>query len=333
MSDKRFATLSSLKAGNNSAGGQKSRSSSGSSDDDQHRQGFFVGGSEHSGQQVLGPSSGRGGESDARDMIGQIFAAAREHGARTVSDSDLQSGSSKNKKGAFAAGGYRLGDTVRPSEALDPSGNGIYSSHEDIQNVTLRLYDNGFTVDGGPLRLFSEEGNSAFMHAIMEGRTPSELKQRYPGRVIDLRLERSSEPYVPQKPPPFSGHGQRLGEVVPTVIGAGMVGQKYESGSSGASKDENGEKDFVKKAQEEIKLREGEPVTQIQVRLPNGQRIIARFNPSHTVEDLRSFIFSAVPDLKPFYMMTAFPNRKLEEEGDTLAKAGLLNTVIIVKLK
>lgn len=38
-------------------------------------------------------------------------------------------------------------------------------------------------------------------------------------------MERRREPYV-QKLHPFSGQGQRLGELVPNFIGAGVVGQK-----------------------------------------------------------------------------------------------------------
>lgn len=48
----------------------------------------------------------------------------------------------------------------------------------------------------------------------------------YPGRTIDLRIERKSEAYKAPKPKPFSGHGQRLGDIVPPVLGAGVVGQK-----------------------------------------------------------------------------------------------------------
>lgn len=35
-------------------------------------------------------------------------------------------------------------------------------------------------------------------------------------------------------------------------------------------------------------------MTQIQVRLPNGQRLIAKLNLSHTVADLRTYILSYV---------------------------------------
>jgi hypothetical protein len=47
------------------------------------------------------------------------------------------------------------------------------------------------------------------------------LNALYPGKEIDLRIERKAEDYVPPKPKPFSGQGHRLGSHVPNVAGAG----------------------------------------------------------------------------------------------------------------
>ncbi|RWS29376.1 NSFL1 cofactor p47-like isoform X2 [Leptotrombidium deliense] len=48
-----------------------------SSDDEEHGQAFYAGGSEHSGQQMLGP----GKKKNPNDMIQSIFNSAKEHGA------------------------------------------------------------------------------------------------------------------------------------------------------------------------------------------------------------------------------------------------------------
>ncbi len=115
-----------------------------------------------------------------------------------------------------------------------------------------------------------------------------------------------------------------------------------------------------------MQLRDGEPVTQVQVRLPDGQRLVARLNPSHTVDDLRSFIVryskqstvlgawemlesrdamivclgmltrlccSARPDLAfaPFQLLTTFPNKVIVDESVDLKTAGLLNAVVVLK--
>lgn len=68
-------------------------------------------------------------------------------------------------------------------------------------------------------------------------RIPMELVRLYPGRTIDLRMERKSEPYKAPKPKPFSGHGQRLGDIVPPVLGAGVVGQKANVNDPHSAKD------------------------------------------------------------------------------------------------
>lgn len=64
-------TLSSLKRGNEDEGAS----------DDESRQGFYVGGSDHSGQQVLGPQSGGQRSGSLSD---QVFDAARRAGAETL---------------------------------------------------------------------------------------------------------------------------------------------------------------------------------------------------------------------------------------------------------
>jgi hypothetical protein len=43
-------------------------------------------------------------------------------------------------------------------------------------------------------------------------------------------------------------------------------------------------------AQAVVGLSEDKPVGQIQIRLPNNERIIGSFNEDHTVDDVRSFI-------------------------------------------
>uniref|UniRef100_F1L652 NSFL1 cofactor p47 n=1 Tax=Ascaris suum TaxID=6253 RepID=F1L652_ASCSU len=328
MSDKRFATLDAL---NKEGKRSRSRNSSGSSSDDEKRQqGFYVGGSEHSGQQVLGPSSsGRSRE----DMITKVFDAARAHGAETLTPEENAVGGTQSAV-KFGSGsvGYRLGDSHRPSESVPPEQP--VSEQPEQQEVTLTMWENGFSVDDGPLRQFEAPENRSFLQSIMQGRIPMELVRLYPGRTIDLRMERKSEPYKAPKPKPFSGHGQRLGDIVPPVLGAGVVGQKANVNDPHSAKDTGTSAvDTVKHAQEAVNLRDGEPTTQLQIRLPDGRRIVGRFNHSHTVEDVRTFIVNAIPEIafQPFYMMTTFPSKVIEAEGQTLKDSGLLNSVIVVR--
>ena len=42
----------------------------------------------------------------------------------------------------------------------------------------------------------------------------------HPGKKVDFHMERKGTPYVKPKLKPFSGDGQRLGSVVPNVVGS-----------------------------------------------------------------------------------------------------------------
>lgn len=76
---------------------------------------------------------------------------------------------------------------------------------------------------------------------------------------------------------------------------------------------------------------ESQPVTSVQLRLADGTRLVARFNHTHTVADIRRFIDAARPaPPAPYSLQTpGFPPIKLEDDSQTLEAAGLLNAVVI----
>ncbi len=45
-------------------------------------------------------------------------------------------------------------------------------------------------------------------------------------------------------------------------------------------------------------MKESEPTTSLQLRLPDGSRMVARFNHTHTLRDVRRFVRASRPDLK-----------------------------------
>lgn len=293
---------------------------SGSDSDGEHpgrprQQGFYVGGSENSGQEVLGPPR-RNGD----DVVEQVFNAAREAGARTE---DPAAAMGRRRERAARAG-VRLDGMAAP---VQQEGSG--SDDEPELEVRLSMYTNGFTIDDGPLRAYDEPASRQFLETLSRGGVPMELRQMYPDSKIDLRMERKMTEYVPPKAKPFAGGGQRLGAVVPTVVAASSASSSAATPAAPVEKKE----DLVAKAQSEVVLEEGAPVTQIQARLPSGARVVGRFNYSHTVQTLRNFIVSAVPDLafSPFQLMTTFPNKVIEDETLSLKDAGLVNAVVVVK--
>uniref|UniRef100_A0A915PXM9 UBX domain-containing protein n=1 Tax=Setaria digitata TaxID=48799 RepID=A0A915PXM9_9BILA len=310
----------------------RSRSSSPSTDDEKQQR-FFVGGSEHSGSLVLGTDNSRN-----EDIVSQFFSSARAHGAESLTpEESARLGTHDAVKFASHGKGYRLGDAVQPSQLVESAASSdsviiIRWFFVNEQEVTLIMWENGFTVDDGPLRLYSDSPNHSFLQSISQGRIPNEIIRQYPGKTIDIRMERRLQPYV-VKPKPFSGQGQRLGEIVPIVVSAENLEDKTGNGA-GSAKNVDIDSDCVKKAQEAVKLVDGEPTTNVQIRLPTGGRVIGRFNHNHTVGDVRSFLIMAAPvyAFQPFSLMTTFPNKVIEQENTSLKEAGLLNAVIVAKL-
>ncbi|KAM3725922.1 NSFL1 cofactor [Dirofilaria immitis] len=294
----------------------RSRSSSPPNDDEKRQQGFFVGGSEQSGNLVLGPDS-----THNEDIVSKFFSSARAHGAESLTpEENARFGTRDAVKFASGSKGYRLGNTIQPSELVESN----ISSDSVPQEVTLIMWENGFTVDGGPLRLYSDLPNHSFLHSISEGHIPNEIIRQYPGKTIDIRMERRYQPYV-VKSKPFSGQGQRLGEIVPTIVSAGNLEQNTNNDANPANS-ECVDFHCVKKAQETIKLTNEEPVTHVQIRLPSGRRIVGQFNHNHTVGDIRNFLIIAAPDYAfvPFNLMTTFPNKVIEQENVSLKEADRL---------
>ncbi|GFT68394.1 NSFL1 cofactor p47 [Trichonephila clavipes] len=89
------------------------------------------------------------------------------------------------------------------------------------------------------------------------------------------------------------------------------------------------------KAQENLKLDETKPVTNVQIRLADGTRLMMKANHSHTVGDVRRYIVIARPEYSAsvFSLMTAFPTKELTDDEATLEAENLLNSLIVQKLK
>uniref|UniRef100_A0A915LRC6 SEP domain-containing protein n=1 Tax=Meloidogyne javanica TaxID=6303 RepID=A0A915LRC6_MELJA len=199
-----------------------SHSGSDSANEDEDRQGFFVGGSVRSGQQVLGPNR--------RDLDSHLFNAIQRAGAERLTPEQAealgrQQQSGSNSSGRFS-GGFRLGGNgvesgpvgggnVAPTTAA-ATNVGNNSNKPPQQVVRMYIWSNGFSLDDGPLRSFNDPQNMAFIQAVTSKRIPTELSSLYPGREVDLRVERKSTEYVPPKAKPFSGQGYRLGSLLPS---------------------------------------------------------------------------------------------------------------------
>ena len=297
----RFATLANYQKDENSS----------SSDEGQA---FYAGGSETSGQQIIGPK-----KKSSKKIVEDLFQSAKEHGAEEVQESEQPKKPSASKF-AFKGAGYRLGETEDdPTDVVH--GAPIREEARKVDMV-LKLWKNGFSIDSGPLRDFKDPANKEFLDSIAKGEVPNELIKEAKGGEVNLDMEdHRTEDYVQPKVPvrAFTGEGHMLGSPAPNIVSA--------PAASGSSNDSV--------AQRQISVDSSRPTTNIQIRLADGSRLTAKLNHSHTVNDVRRYIVTARPQYatSTFILLTTFPNKELTDESLTLQQANLLNAVIVQRVK
>ncbi|XP_034447205.1 NSFL1 cofactor p47 [Hippoglossus hippoglossus] len=294
--------------------------------DEEEGQRFFAGGSERSGQQIVGPPK----KKSSNEVVEDLFKGAREHGAVPLDRSGRGPGETSKAK-AFLGGGYRLGAAPEEESAYVSgerrgvgAGGGGGGNQQDV-HVVLKLWKTGFSLDNGELRNYSDPGNSNFLEAIRRGEIPLELRQRSRGGQVNLDMEDHrdedfSKPKLAFRA--FGGEGQKLGSATPELVTAPASAQQDQAANE-------------VQASTSVALDPSQPVTNIQIRLADGGRLVQKFNHTHRVSDLREFLVAARPTMaaREFVLMTTFPNKELTDESETLQQANLLNAVIVQLLK
>ena len=220
-------------------------------EEDKKRQAYYAGGQGQngggSGQEVLDP----------REFMKR---ARDEMGAQTVGEYNDAQGPPPSS--SFTGAGHTLaGESVQGATAPKPP-----------EEHTITFYQNGFTVDDGPLRSPDDPANAAFLAAVNRGQMPAELmgedgaNQEGDVHIID----KSGEPYKP--PPvtlkPFGGEGRSMRE---------------EGASSSASAAPAAEAAA-------LTVDDAQPTTTLQVRLADGSKVRVKANQSHTILQLRQHI-------------------------------------------
>jgi len=251
----------------------------------------------------------------SRDAVEKLFNNAREHGARDGRPEDLP-GAGSNSAGAFTGRSWTLSGSA-PSVEAAPTEN-PQDPEQPITHV-ITFWRNGFTVDDGELRLLEDPANRSFLESINNGECPRELAPQNRLTPVHVNLMRKDEDW---KAPPkdkykaFSGTGRSLRD---------ETAEAAASQPAASGEVPNG--DFV--------CDETRPTTRLQIRLHDGQRLVAMFNQDHTVGDIRNFLRKAQPGGAPsaYTLMTAPPlPTTLNDNSATLKDAGLLNAVILQKI-
>ncbi|KAJ1192026.1 hypothetical protein NDU88_001338 [Pleurodeles waltl] len=247
------------------------------------------------------------------EIVNELFKEAKERGAIPVEEE-----SSKTK--SFSGGGYKLGDSDQMrSEYV--FGEFEHNFDENAQ-VLLKLWRNGFSLDDGDLRSYTDPTNADFLESIKRGEIPHELRRLVHRGLVHLDMEdHQDQEYVRPRLrfKAFSGEGQKLGSLTPEIV-------------STPSSPEEERKVYCNTG---VVVDVFEPTTKIQIRLADGSRLIQRFNLTHRILDVRHFITESRPAFAAvdFVLATTFPNRELKDESLTLQEADILNTVILQRLK
>lgn len=186
----------------------------------------------------------------------------------------------------------------------------------------------GFVVNDGPLRSFDDPANAPFMEAIATGVAPEELRPKNPMQPINVNLVRKGEDYTPPPEPKytaFSGSGRTLGAT-------GGEAATSAAAAAGAGPSGAGASASLPVVPSSWEVDESQPTTTLQLRLLDGQRVVAKFNTSHTVGHIRAFIEALHPgDGRKGTLVSGMPPQTLGDASMTLQDAGLLNCVVMQK--
>lgn len=195
-----------------------------------------------------------------------------------------------------------LGGDDTPSHIVpDPTPRGLDPG--PTQTRILHLWEDGFSIEDGPLRRFDDPQNAADLQMIRQGRAPLHLMGVRPDQPVDVQLIKHDDKYKapPKVYKPFSGTGQRLGSPTPgpsSSAAAAPVAAPTPAASSPASI-----------PQPEIDS--SQPTISLRIQLADGTRLPVRFNATHTIGDVYGFIERALPgsNERPWVLATTFPNK------------------------
>ncbi|XP_045753462.2 UBX domain-containing protein 2A-like [Mirounga angustirostris] len=133
-------------------------------------------------------------------------------------------------------------------------------------DVSIKLWKSGFTVNDD-FRSYSDGASQQFLNSIKKGELPLELQGIFDKEEVDVKVEdKKNEVCMSTKPvfQPFSGQDHRLGSATPKIV-------------SKAKSIEVGNKNNLSVVQ----LNNLEPITNVQIWLATGKRIVQKFNISH----------------------------------------------------
>ena len=131
-----------------------------------------------------------------------------------------------------------------------------------------------------------------------------------------MKLEQHSEKYVQPKKKytPFSSGGQRLGSPTPGV--SSRTAEPAPTPGPAATPAVAA----TTQAAAAVDVNESQPTLSLQIRLGDGTRLPARFNTTHTIGDVYSFVTASnqQSQTRSWVLMTTFPSKELSDKSQVL---------------
>lgn len=84
----------------------------------------------------------------------------------------MDPGTASSSSRAFRGSGYRLGQAENDSEKIAGA-----SDPPAPSQVTLKLWKDGFSLNDGELRAYTDPANREFLDSVSRGEIPRELRQ------------------------------------------------------------------------------------------------------------------------------------------------------------
>lgn len=177
---------------------------------------------------------------------------------------------------------------------------------------TLHIWDDGFSIDDGPLHRYDDPANRRTLEMINRGSAPLELMNVEPGQAVDVRLDqhRGQNYAAPMKKfTPFAGGGQRLGSPVPGASSSFSAPAVHSPATSAPPAPSTA-----------VEIDDAQPTITLQIRLADGTRLPSRFNTTHTIGDVYEFVSraSSTSSQRPYSLATTFPTKELTDKSQIL---------------
>jgi len=234
-----------------------------------------------------------------------------------------------------------LGSDDTPSTVIpDPTARPADEEEQETAIRNLTFWKDGFSIEDGPLMEYDNEQNKRILDAINNGNAPPSVLNVRLHQPVELRVaRRTNEMYQPspKRQEAFSGAGHRLGSPVPGVISSSpsntLPGSFPSSDNSRSPRNAAFDDSGITAITTRFEVDQSLPMTSVQIRLADGTRLVSRMNLTHTVGDIRGFINASRPGFaaRSYTIGTTFPNRTLDDDTVSIDKAGLANSVIVMR--